>query len=552
MKSRFLLSLIAVVLATGGCGTKGGGGGDASQKQSGDRPVDIGNREQVLHIGSGTEPQDLDPHIVTGVTEHHLIMSLLEGLVTEDPKDLHPVPGVAKSWDISPDQTVFTFHLRDNARWSNGDPVTAKDFYESYKRILMPSLASQYAYMLYVVKNAEPFNEGKIKDFGQVGFKVIDDHTFQITLESPTPYFLSLMNHTSWFPIHLPTVSKYGKPYERNNKWTRPGNYVGNGSFALAEWKEHEIIVVTNSPTYWDAANVRLKAIRFYPIENEDTEEKSFRAGQLHKTETVPLSKIDVYKKNNPEQIEISPYLGNYFYRVNVTKPPLNDKRVRRALAMAIERDNIVKYITRGGQIPAHNFTPPNTAGFTATARVPSDIEGAKKLLAEAGYPGGKGMPPVEILYNTQLGHRTIAEAIQQMWKKNLGVDARISNQEWKVYLDSQKTLNYQVCRAGWIADYVDPNSFLDMFVTGGGNNETGWSNKEYDQIIKDAARATDQQKRYALFQRAEEILADECPLIPIYFYTRVYLTNPSVKGWHPTILDNHPYKYVYLEPAKK
>jgi oligopeptide transport system substrate-binding protein len=513
--------------------------------------IEAGDRDQVLHIGNGTEPQDLDPDVVTGVQEFHIIMSLLEGLVTEDPVDLHPVPGVAESWDISPDRKVYTFHLRNNAKWSNGDPVTARDFWESYKRILTPSLGSEYAYMHFVVKNAEEYNEGKITDFNQVGYKVLDDHTLRITLNNVTPYFLSLLTHQSWYPINIRTVAKYGDPYQRGNRWTRPGHYVGNGPFVLAKWRVNDVIEVRKSPTYWDRDRVRLNAIRFYPIESDDTEERAFRAGQLHITETVPLAKVDDYKANHPDLIQIDPYLGTYFYRVNVTKPPLNDKRVRQALAMVIDRESIVKDVMKGGQLPAFNLVPPGTAGYTCHTHLHEDIAEAKRLLAEAGYPDGKGMPVIDLLYNTSEAHRTIAEAIQQMWRTKLGVNVRLVNEEWKVYLDAQRSMNYQICRGSWIGDYVDPNTFLDMWLTGGGNNETGWSDPEYDRLIAQAAATVDPQQRLDVFQKAEAILMDEMPEIPVYFYTRVYLKRPEVKGWYPTILDNHPYKYVYLEPEK-
>jgi oligopeptide transport system substrate-binding protein len=515
----YVLCLLALILHAG-CGRR-------------ETRVEFGNREQVLYKGNGTEPAELDPQIVTGVTEHHTIMALLEGLVTEDPVDLHPVPGVAERWDISADGRIYTF-----------------DFLESYKRILTGSLASEYAYMHFVVTNAEAYNQGKITDFSQVGYKALDDHTFQITLAEPTPYFLSLMNHSSWFPVHLPTLRKYGKPYERGNKWTRPGHYVGNGPFVLHDWKVNTVVVAKKSPTYWDRARVRLNEIRFFPIDSADTEERAFRSGQLHITETIPLSKIEVYKRKQPELIHIEPYLGIYFYRINVTKPPLNDKRVRQALVASIDREAIVEKITRGGQLPAYHFTPPGTAGYQSRTRITHDLARAKKLLAEAGYPEGRGFPKVELLFNTSEAHRSIAEAIQQMWKVNLGIDVQLVNQEWKVYLDSQHTLNYQLCRAAWIADYVDPNSFLDMWLTGGGNNDTGWSNAEYDRLIAQAARESNPERRSEIFQRAEALLLDELPLIPIYFYTRVGLRRPEVKGYYPNILDNHPYKYIYLEEA--
>ena len=535
MRRALLILLAASVLC--GCGRR-------------ETRVEHGDREQILHLANRTEPQDLDPHIVTGVPEHYILMSLLEGLVAEDPQDLHPVPGVAERWDVSPEQTVYTFHLRRNARWSNGDPVTANDFVRSYRRILAPTLAAQYAYMLFVMKNAEAFNTGKITDFSEVGVKAPDEFTVQITLNSPTPYFLSLLNHYSWHPVHIPTIERHGKLYEPGNRWTRPENWVGNGPFVLAEWKVNHVISVKKSPTYWDADKVRLKQINFHPIESSDTDERAFRSGQTHYCYELPASKIEVYREKHPELLHIDPYLGVYFYMVNVTKPPLNDKRVRRALALSIDRESIVKNVTKAGELPAYHFTPPGTAGYTARARLKYDLVEAKKLLVEAGYPEGRGLPPVEILFNTLEAHRTIAEAIQQMWKLNLNIDARLVNQEWKVFLDSQKTLNYLVSRYGWIGDYPDPNSFLDMWLTGGGNNKAGFSNAEYDRLIREAGSAADESKRFEFFQKAEAILMDEVPVIPIYFYTRPYGLATSVKGWYPTILNIHPYKHLWLEPA--
>ena len=513
--------------------------------------VEIADREQVLLKGNGTEPQELDPYLVTGVPEDHILLSLFEGLVTEDPVDLHPVPGVAKSWEISPDGKVYTFHLREDAKWSNGDPITARDFLESYKRMLAPSLAAEYSYMHFVVKNAEAYNGGKITDFNQVGYKALDDQTLQITLENSTPYFLSLATHMSWYPVHLPTIRKYGDPYLRGSKWTRPGRFVGNGAFVLSKWRVNDVIVVKKSPTYWDRDRVRLNEIHFLPIESDDTEERAFRAGQLHVTQTLPLTKMDLYRKNYPNLLHIDPFLGTYFYDINVTKPPLNDKRVRRALALSIDRESIVTDVTRGGQLPAFFLTPPGTAGYTCRTLIHEDLAEAKRLLAEAGYPDGKGLPPIELLYNTLEAHRIIAETIQQMWKKNLGIDVQLVNQEWKVYLDSQRTLNYQISRASWIGDYNDPNTFLDMWTTGNGNNRTGWSNSEYDRLIAEAARTTDLKQRLEVFQKAEALLLDEAPMIPIYFYTLTTARRPELKGWYPTILDHHPYKYVYLEPGK-
>ena len=397
--------------------------------------VEVGDRKQILYLGNGGEPSELDPYLVTGVPEHRILQSLFEGLATEDPVDLHPVPGVAKSWDISPDRKVYTFHLREDAKWSNGEPIVARDFLESYKRMLTPSLAAEYSYMHFVVKNAEAYNQGKITDFSQVGYQALDDHTFQVTLENPTPYFLSLITHESWHPVHLPTIRKYGDPYLRGSKWTRPGRFVGNGSFMLAKWRVNDSIVVRKSPTYWDRDRVRLNEIHFMPIESDDTEERAFRSGQLHVTETLPITKIDFYKTHYPQYLKIEPFLGSYFYDINVTKPPLNDKRIRRALALTIDRESLVEDVLRGGQLPGYYLTPPGTAGYTCRTQVRENIPEAKRLMAEAGYPDGKGFPTIELLYNTLEAHRIIAESIQQMWKKNLGIDVQLVNQEWKVYL---------------------------------------------------------------------------------------------------------------------
>jgi oligopeptide transport system substrate-binding protein len=510
--------------------------------------VEKGNRLQVLHKGNGKEVQDLDPHIVNGVSAFNVISALLEGLVGEDPHDLRPVPGVAERWKVSPDEKIYTFHLRHDARWSNGDPVTARDFVASYQRVLSPALGSDVAYMLYPVANAEAFNTGKITDFAQVGFRAIDDWTLEITLASPTPYFLSLLSHYSWYPVHLPTIRKYGPAFERGSRWTRPGRYVGNGPFTLEEWRLNDRIRVQKSATYWDAKTVSLSAMVFHTIDSNDVEERAFRSGQLHVTDSIPVNRIDRYRRERPELLRIDPYLGTYFFRVNVTRPVLNNRLVRRALAMAIDRQAIVENVWRGGQLPAGCFTPPNTAGYTCEASIPYDPATGRKLLVDAGYPEARGLPPIEILFNSSENHKLTAEAIQQMWRKELNVSVALVNQEEKVYFDSRRQMNYEICRSTWIGDYNDPNSFLNIWVSANGNNQTGWASPEYDRLIAEAEKTADQAARHAAFQKAEAILLEEAPILPVYFYTHAFLVQPSVKGWSPTILDHHPYKHVRLE----
>jgi oligopeptide transport system substrate-binding protein len=368
-----------------------------------------------------------------------------------------------------------------------------------------------------------------------------------VTLNNRTPFLIEAMKHYSWFPVHIPTVEKFGGLARKGTAWTRPENMVGNGPFVLKEWRPNQRIVVTRSPTYWDRATVKLDTINFMPTESIDTEERMFRTGQVDKTNELPNTKIDTYKREFPESYRQEPYYGVYFFRFNVTKPPLNDKRVRRALALAIDRESIVRNVTRGGQTPAYNFTPPSPK-FKSEARIAGDLAEAKRLLAEAGFPEGRGFPQVSILYNTSENHRAIAEAIQQMWRTRLGVDIGLTNQEWKVYLDSQDTLAFDIARAGWIADYVDPNTFMDMWRTGGGNNDTGWSNATYDALLDESAKVSSDAERFAIYQKLEAMLADEVPIIPLYFYTRVFAMNPKLR-FVPNVIDNRSWKFVEFLP---
>ena len=499
---------------------------------------------QILNLGNGGEPKDLDPHVVTGVPEAHILMNLLEGLVSKDPKTLAPIPGVAETWKISKDGKTYTFNLRKNAKWSNGDPVTAQDFIYSWVRLIKAETASEYAYQAYYIKNGKAFNEGKISDVNRLGIKAKDNYTLELQLENPTPFFLSLLFHHSLYPVHRATLEKYGA------RWTRAENFVGNGAFVLEKWEINRVISVKPNPFYWDKNIVKLTQANFFPIDKHETEEKMFRAHSLHSVDDLPLEKLPLWQKDTTGVFKTHPYLGTYFYWFNCTKAPLNNKKVRQALTLAIDRDRIVRLVTRGGQVPATMFTPPGTGGFQPVARLPKDggqIAKAKLLLAEAGFPNGKGLPTIELLYNTSDNHKKIAEAIQQMWKEALGIEASLFNQEWKVYLDNQQTKNYMVSRAGWIADYNDPNTFLDMFVTGGGNNHAGYANKAYDDLIEAAKKERNTKKRFAIFQKAEDILLEDVPVLPIYIYARNYLLSKDVQGWYPNIEDIHPLKYISI-----
>ena len=517
----------------------------------GERPTNVehGNATGELYIGIGTEPEALDPHLVTGVPEHYVLLSLLEGLTTVHPETLEPEPGVARSWDVSDDGLTYTFHFDPEARWSNGDRVTADHFRFAYRRILTPELGAPYAYMLHCIRNAKAYNQGKLDDFAKVGVRAPAPDTLVIELARPTPYLLSLTAHYTWWPVHPPTVLAHGTMTDRVSKWTRPGNFVGNGPFRLDSWRLNHAIRVTANPHYRAAEAVRLNAIRFLPVDVK-TEERAFRADQLHITSSVPIHRIDWYREHNPENLRFDTYLGVYYYLLNTDRRPLDDPRVRKALAYAIDRQQLTKHVLKAGQQPARHFTPPDTAGYTPETAFRYDPEKARRLLAEAGYPGGEGFPEFELLFNSSESHRTVAVAIQQMWKRELGVDIRLHNQEWKVYLDTRKNRNFDIARAAWIGDYVDPNTFLGLFTGDSGNNHTGWRNPRYDRLMERAARIRDRARRHALFQKAETILLEEMPVIPIYFYVSSTLLDEAVRGWHPNIRDYHPYQDVWLEPG--
>jgi oligopeptide transport system substrate-binding protein len=334
----------------------------------------------------------------------------------------------------------------------------------------------------------------------------------------------------------------------KGTKWTRAGHLVGNGPFRLRAWSPNQKIVVERNPDYWDAAAVRLQAIEFYPTDDLPTEERMFRDGQLDATYDLPFSKIDPYRRDHPGELRVDPWLGVYYLNCNVKRPPLDDARVRRALALAIDRASLVRNVLRGGEQPALSLDFPGVAGYTLGAQLTEDPVEARRLLAAAGYPGGKGFPALDLLYNTNEQHRQIGEALQAMWRANLGIEIRLHNEEWKVYLDAEHTHDFQLSRSGWIGDYADPQVFLETWTTGNGNNYSQWSNPRFDRLFAQGLASPTEAGRYAAYRQMDGILADECPGIPIYYYTRTYAMSPRIKGWWPTLLDDHPWKYVYLE----
>lgn len=510
--------------------------------------VQQATREGVMIVGNGAEPQDLDPHTITGIPERNVVATLFEGLTRTDPTTLEPRPGVAERWEVSPDGLRYTFHLRSDARWSDGTAIDATTFYESFKRHLTPTLASDNADQFYDVVGAEQYHKGQSTDFSQVGFRVVDARTFEIRLKNPAGYLLKTMASRTWFPVPLHAMTPHGDPYRQGSRWTRPGNLIGNGPFVLTEWEPNRHIEVRKSPTYWNRAAVKLEGVRFIPIESLASEEAAFRAGQLHKTEQVPLNKIAVYQAEEPDKIRIHPYSGVYYFNFNVKRAPFTDKRVRQALALAVDRESLIRNITKGGELPAYHFTPEGIDGYVSRARTKLDYDEARRLLAEAGYPGGQGLPPITLLYNTAENHRVIAEALQQTWKRELGVDLRLENQEWKVYLDTVDNGDYVMSRQGLIMEPYDPAQFLKVFTSDSGFNRTGWTNAEYDRLFQQAIATVDQTERLEILQKMEAILTDEMPILPVYYYTSKFLIDPSVQDWEMNLLALGPYEKVWLQ----
>ncbi|XHR27373.1 MAG: peptide ABC transporter substrate-binding protein [Chthoniobacteraceae bacterium] len=509
---------------------------------------DVAPRRADLVFINGAEPETLDPALITGQPEERVVNALFEGLTTFDAAG-KPVPGVAESWEISPDRKVYTFHLRKDARWSNGDPVTAEDFRLSWRRALAPETGSEYASQLYTLRNGKAFNDGKLKDFAQVGVRVLDPATLEVTLENPTPYFLDLCAFATLRPVHLPSVERYP------DDWTKPGKLVGNGAYLLDAWRVNDRIRLRRNPFYWDRAHVAMESVDILPISKANTAFNVYASGQadlVMDKGLVPNQLLDELKKR--PDFHSAPFLGNYFLRFNCTRPPFNDARVRRAFALVIDKPLLTEKITRAGEPPAYSLTPPGTAGYQPPAGLTRDPAQARRLLAEAGYPGGRGFPRVGYLYSEGELNEGLAVEIQAMVRRELGVEIDLQRQEWKVYLRSMASLDYDLCRATWVGDYNDPNTFLGCFVTGDGNNRTGWSNAEYDGLIAAAAREPDAVRRLELFSQAERILISrDAPICPLYYYIGIQFYDGSrLGGIEANLLDEHPIKAMFWKKAGK
>lgn len=569
-----------------------------------------------LTMCNGTEIKTIDPAQVTDQPSGRVIDAIFEGLCRRDPKDLRPIPAIAERWDVSPDLRKYTFHIRKDTQWSDGSPCTADDFHYSFRRFLSPSIPNQYAYQLWYVKNARRYTTssvevgeqvevelprapgikntvrgevlfgtlrsvdgdgeaktytveiaGKLRrfykgdavvadaercayltpSFDSVGIRVVDPQTLVIELDHPTPYFLDIITFYPLMPVNRKCLETFGSP-----EWTRPENVVTNGPFRIESRRIRDRVRLVKNERYWNAGIVKLGVVDVLAIEGTTAMLNLYLTGAADWIDDVPTSVAPLLMKTRPKEFNPEPTLGVYFYRLNTKHPPLDKPEVRRALAMSLNRKEIVETVTRTGQVPAFSFVPPGLAGYESASFGTEDVAAAKKLLADAGFADGRGFPKIEILYNTHETHKTIAELIQDRWKRNLGIDVGLRNQEFAVALETIRAGDYDLARAAWIGDYADPNTFLDMFVTDGENNETGWSNAEYDRLIAAAASEGDAAKRMRIMHDAEAILMRELPVIPIYFYVSKDMVRTYVHGFYPNLRDEHPLWALSVDEAEK
>lgn len=548
-----LLTVGVTALFAVGCDSEGNGGqgasAEAKQAKSASESSDGGRPDDTFRYALADDPQTFDTAKMSGAPEGRVAFNTFEGLLmpaqtTEGAKTSKELtrPGVAKSYELSDDRKTYTFQLREDATWSNGDQVTAGDFRFAWKRILTPGFPADYAQLLYVLDNAEAYHNEKIEDFSKVGVEVVDKTTLKVELKHPVPFFPELVAFYTFFPQPKKVVEKHGE------QWTRPENIVSNGAYTLEEYNPQQDIVLKKRDSYWEADEVDIEKGVLRIIKDRNAVVNAYKAGSLDWTGAgLPISQITSLIMH--EDYFQEPMLGVYFYRINVetqdsesskgkdasasAREALRNNKVRRALSLSIDRKSIVDSTMKGLYDASDSFVPSNLPGYSSTTELGYDIQKAKRLLKEAGYPNGEGLPEFTLLYNSDKNHKLIAENIANMWKSNLGVKVSLDNTEWKTYLERVDNGNYDIARAGWIGDYNDPMTFLNMWVTGNGNNDTGWSNEKYDSLIEEAKQTADPDKRLSTLQEAESLLMEKGPVIPIYDYTsNMLIDRDRIKGF--------------------
>lgn len=498
-------------------------------------------------------PLTLDPQQMIGSPSNRLILALFEGLVNIDAYSMTPQPGVASHWHISDDNLVYTFYIRNDARWSDNTPITAEDFLWSWQRLLNAEHDTPYASMLFVIKNARDYANGKLRSFDEVGVKALTPHTLRVTLENPTPYFLQLLANVSTFPVPRQAIEKHGEAGELFTGWTDSKNLISNGPFNFESYSPDTGITVSKNPTYWDQQNVNLNSIVFYVLHDNNTEEAMFNRGDLHYTQSVPLNRIEHYQNTRDPRYRQTRFLATYFYIINTRTPPLNDVRVRRALSLAIDRSWLNEVAQRNALQPAHSFTPPGIQDYYPRELATYNADTARTLLAEAGYPNGENWPRITLSYNPSDVNSATAEAVVNIWKKNLNINIALKEYNWDEYALNLGNQEYDIARMTWIGDYLDPKSFLELFLGHTKYNPSDFSNPHYDELIlKHAPAAKTQEERNAIYTEAETILMEFAPLIPLFTHTSKHLIHPDVRNMPPNILDFTNFKYVSLTPPVK
>ncbi|MGL5981748.1 MAG: peptide ABC transporter substrate-binding protein [Cetobacterium sp.] len=538
------LAAAALILFLAGCGGK-------TEDKTSSVPKE---NKKAISYNLGADPRTVDPQLNTAVDGSVVAANVFEGLYAEGENGV-AVPGVAESVDISADGKVYTFKIRETAKWSDGKPVTANDFVYAFKRALNPETGMEYAYQLFYLMNGEKVYNGEVNE-ADLGVQALDDRTLQITLENSTPYFLSLTT----MPVYVPLREDIVKG---NSAWAIDAKtYIGNGPFKVGEWSPKESITLVPNEYYWARSEVKIDELRLDMIVDDKTSLNAFKSGEIDIITSPPSSEIPSLLSSG--EAKVYPYLGTYFYAVNMTgnnsNPEvakfLGNSKVRKALALSLNKKLIADEVVKGGQSPARSFVPQGilaTDGedFTRNSKYlpeEGDVQLAQKLLVEAGYTTPESMPKITFTFNTGDGHAMVAQAVQDMWKKNLGVDVEIKNEEWAVFQTTRSSKNYDIARHGWIADYNDPMNFLDLWISGGGNNDAGYSNPQYDAYLRDAQKESDPKKRTELLHKAEDILMEDMPVIPLYYYTNVVVANPKVKGWISSPLGGYFFKKAYIE----
>ena len=495
-----------------------------------------------LVILNGAEPESLDPALFTGQPDMRVVRCLFEGLTRLDPVNARPIPGLAERWEISADQKVYTFHIRTHAQWSTGEPITSQDVLYSWRRVLRPQTASGYAGQLYFIENAEAYNTGRITDPEQVGVEAVDAGTVRVRLTDPTPFFLDLCAFPTLMVVPRGAIEAHG------DRWLLMDRVPSSGPFELRAWRIHDKIRVARNPRYWDVASVRSGLVDFLPIESPAAALNLYDTGQadvIWDKNLIPSQLMDVLRER--ADCHTFDYLGTFFIRYNTTRPPFDDARVRKAMALVVDKQRIVERITRGGEKVASHFTPGGMPQYRPPEGLGFDPVEARRLLADAGFPNGEGFPVFEYLFKTGRVDEQIGVELQAMFASELGLRMELRQTEWKVYLSAQNGLDYDISRSSWVGDYLDPNTFLELFTSRSRNNRTGWKDDRYDRLIDEANRQSDPVLREKMLQEAETILVREgLPIVPVYFYAGVnFFDGDRVEGIHFNLLDEHPVRAI-------